>query len=88
MSIPFDEAWLNDREPDNDAILDDLYEKYLNRGYSPEVAERMALEAFEGLLESDNDAVFDSLIEKYLHLGHNSEVAERMAWDEFDKIGV
>ena len=52
------------------------------------MAERMALETFEGLLESDNDAVFDSLIEKYLHLGHNSEVAERMAWDEFDKIGV
>ena len=47
MSIPFDEAWLNDREPDNDAILDDLYEKYLNRGYSPEVAERMAREKFD-----------------------------------------
>ena len=47
MSIPFDEAWLSDREPDNDAILDDLFEKYLNRGYSPEVAERMALDEFE-----------------------------------------
>ena len=50
MSIPFDEAWLNDREPDNDDILDDLFEKYLNLGYSPEVAERMALDEFESCL--------------------------------------
>ena len=47
MSIPFDEAWLNDREPDNDAVMDDLFEKYLNLGYSPEVAERMALDEFD-----------------------------------------
>jgi len=47
MNIPLDEAWLHDREPDNDVILDNLYEKYLNRGYAPEVAERMALDEFE-----------------------------------------
>jgi len=38
MNIPFDEALLYDREPDNDVILDNLYEKYLNRGYAPDVA--------------------------------------------------
>ena len=47
MNIPLDEAWLYDREPDNDVILDNLYEKYLNRGYAPEVAERMALDEFD-----------------------------------------
>ena len=47
MNIPSDEAWLDDREPDNDDILDDLYEKYLKRGYSPEVAERMARDEFD-----------------------------------------
>tara|TARA_R110002020_G_scaffold306432_1_gene522385 strand:+ start:18 stop:209 length:192 start_codon:yes stop_codon:yes gene_type:complete len=47
MNIPFDEALLHDREPDNDVILDNLYEKYLNRGYAPEVAERMALDEFD-----------------------------------------
>ena len=47
MSIPFDEEWLNDREPDNDAVLDALLDKYINLGYSPEVAEQMALEEFD-----------------------------------------
>jgi len=47
MSIPFDEAWLNDREPDNDDILENLYHSFLEKGYSPEVAERMALDEFE-----------------------------------------
>jgi len=47
MSILWDEEWLSDREPDNDAVMDDLFEKYLNLGYSPEVAERMALDEFD-----------------------------------------
>ena len=47
MSIPFDEAWLDDREPDNDAVLDALLDKYINLGYSTEVAEQMALEEFD-----------------------------------------
>ena len=47
MNIPSDEAGLDDREPDNDDILDNLYEKYLNRGYAPEVAERMARDEFD-----------------------------------------
>ena len=47
MNIPLDEALLHDREPDNDALLDNLYEKYLNRGYAPDVAERMALDEFD-----------------------------------------
>ena len=47
IPIPLDEAWLYDREPDNDVILDNLYEKYLNRGYAPEVAARMALDEFD-----------------------------------------
>jgi len=41
------EDWLWEREPDNDAVKDGLYEKYLNRGYAPKVAERMALEEFD-----------------------------------------
>ena len=50
MSIPFDEEWLNDREPDNDAVLDALLDKYINLGYSPEVAEQMALEEFDRIV--------------------------------------
>jgi hypothetical protein len=47
MSILWDEEWLNDREPDNDAVLDSLFDKFINLGYSPEVAEQMALEEFD-----------------------------------------
>jgi len=47
MSIPFDEEWLSDREPDNDAVLDSLFDKFINKGYSLEAAERLALEEFD-----------------------------------------
>ncbi len=82
---------------ENDRILENLFEKYLEMGLSPEDAAIKAREEFDRMSKVkepnkmmasniENDRILENLFEKYLELGLSPKDAADKAREEFDRM--
>ena len=82
---------------ENDKILENLFEKYLEMGLSPEDAAIKAREEFDRMSKVEepnkmmasnieNDRILENLFEKYLELGLSPKDAADKAREEFDRM--